>query len=74
MKKFLMLTIALFAMVFGAVGQSLDYGAMTNTAVLFANSATTSGNLLIPVTVGIVLLCSGIGFWYRFGRKAKIST
>lgn len=51
---------------------ALDYGSMTNTANLFATATTASGNALIPVTIGIILLCAGIGVWYRMASKARI--
>lgn len=71
----LLLALALLLAVFvqGASAQlALDYGSMSNTASLFASATTASGNTLIPVTIGVILLCAGIGVWYRFSSKARI--
>jgi hypothetical protein len=76
MTKVTKYTVGLVALVLSSLpclaDISLDYGSMTNTASVFASGTSSASNIIIPVVIGVILFCAGIGVWYRFSGKAKI--
>lgn len=50
----------------------LDDSAGTNAVVQLVGTIQTSGSLMRPVVIGIILFCGAIGVYYRLKGTAKV--
>jgi len=56
------------------VHTQLTYSSGTNAVNTIADTIDTTATVMLPVVVGLILLMTAIGVYYRFARKAKIGT
>lgn len=71
--KILGAALASMALVANASAQ-FDGTSGTNAVTALANNVQNAGNVFQPIVIGVIMIMTVIGVFYRFTRKAKIGT
>jgi len=73
-QKLVVALIAAMVLVVMNAGAQLSESSGTNAVTSLAGNVQNAGNVLLPIALGVILVMSAIGVYYRFTRKAKIGT
>jgi len=71
----LVVVAALMVLVPGASATvAFDLSGGTNAVAAVGEVITVGGGIMLPIVLGVIGVCAGIGLYYRMSRKAKISS